>query len=59
MDEVAKRNVLRTVSEIMTRSQAIREAVEAGRVMIVGAIYDVKSGKIEILDDQSTDAFAA
>ncbi len=49
IDEVAKRNVLRTVHEIVERSGAIREAVDAGRVMVVGAVYDVTSGEIEFL----------
>ncbi len=49
IDEVAKRNVLRTVDEIVKRSEAIREAMNAGRVMVVGALYDVKSGEIEFL----------
>jgi carbonic anhydrase/SulP family sulfate permease len=51
VDKVAQRNIHRTVHEIVNRSKAIREAVEAGRVMVVGAIYDVKSGNIEFLTE--------
>ena len=49
VDEVAKRNVLRTVEEITHRSTAIRQAVSDGKVLVVGAVYDVKSGNIEFL----------
>ena len=49
IDEVAKRNVVRTVHEVVDRSAAIREAVDAGAVMVVGAMYDVKSGEIDFL----------
>ena len=51
VDEVAKRNVLRTVREITGRSTAIRQAVDDGRALVVGAIYDVKTGNIEFLKE--------
>jgi carbonic anhydrase/SulP family sulfate permease len=51
VDEVARHNVLRTVDEVVSRSSVIREAVEAGRARVVGAVYDVKSGEIEFLDE--------
>lgn len=49
VSEVAKQNVLRTVSEVTRRSTVIRNAVEEGRVKVIGALYDVASGKIEFL----------
>lgn len=52
-DEFAKRNVLRTVHEITERSTVIRQSVESGQVLVVGAFYDVKTGNIEILEDPS------
>jgi len=48
-DDIARRNVFRTVGEITSRSRVIRDAVDTGKVMVAGAIYDVKSGKIEVL----------
>ncbi len=51
IDAVAKKNVLRTVGEIAGRCKAIQKAMEAERVMVVGALYDVKSGKIEFLPE--------
>ncbi len=51
VDEVTVRNVMQTVEKIKSRSQAIRTAVASGQLMVVGAIYDVASGKIRFLDD--------
>ncbi|MFK7777218.1 MAG: SulP family inorganic anion transporter [Gimesia sp.] len=51
LDEVARKNVLRGVHEIVQRSDVIRNLMEAGKVMVVGALYDVKSGKIEFMLD--------
>ena len=51
VNAVAERNVFHTVKQIMTRSKLIREAVEAGQVMVVGALYDVRSGAIDFFTD--------
>lgn len=49
-DEVARRNVARTMQEILSRSHAIAAAVESGEVKVAGAMYDVTTGKIEFLE---------
>lgn len=55
-DEVARKNVIRSVQEITERSEVIRDLTKAGEVMVVGALYDVKSGKIEfMLDGESAE----
>jgi carbonic anhydrase/SulP family sulfate permease len=54
-DQIAQRNVMRTVQEITKRSRAIQIAADEGKILVVGAMYDVKSGNIEILSDQSHD----
>jgi carbonic anhydrase/SulP family sulfate permease len=54
-DEVAKRNVFRTVQEVTKRSAVIRNAVEVGEAMVVGALYDVKSGNIEFLTEGASE----
>ena len=51
VDEVAKRNVLQTVANIRQRSKVIRDAADEGTIMVVGALYDVKSGHIEFYTD--------
>ena len=48
--DITKRNVRRTVDEILLRSEPIRTVVESGEAMVVGAIYDVKTGIIEFLE---------
>lgn len=53
VDQVAVRNVLRTVREITERSTAIRNAVNDGKVLVVGAVYDVKTGNIDFLNEQA------
>jgi carbonic anhydrase len=53
VDEVARHNVRRTANEVVSRSRVIRDAVEAGRVRVVGALYDVKSGEIDFLDEDT------
>jgi carbonic anhydrase len=49
VDEIARRNVLRTVQEIRARSGVIERAVAEGNAIVAGALYDVKSGEIEFL----------
>lgn len=48
-DSVAQQNVLRVVREIVDQSDTIRELVEAGQLAVVGAMYDVATGKIDFL----------
>ncbi|EDL60197.1 bifunctional SulP family inorganic anion transporter/carbonic anhydrase [Gimesia maris] len=55
IDETARRNVCRSVYEIKARSEVLRNLVDAGKVMVVGALYDVKSGKMEFLTDPSAE----
>ncbi|MFT5323459.1 MAG: carbonic anhydrase, partial [Planctomycetaceae bacterium] len=55
VDKVARHNVQRTVKEVVSRSTVIREAVDDSRVRVVGAVYDVKSGEIEFLEDDASD----
>jgi MFS superfamily sulfate permease-like transporter len=52
-EEVAKRNVIYSVQGIIKTSQTIRKLVDDGRVAVVGAVYDVTSGKVEFLVDQA------
>ncbi|TWU01515.1 SulP family inorganic anion transporter [Neorhodopirellula pilleata] len=50
IDEVALRNVLHTAEQIVTRSEVIRTAVSEDRLKVVGAVYDVKTGKVDFLN---------
>ncbi len=49
VDETARRNAIRSAHGILERSDTIRSLVDEGRVVVVAAIYDVASGKIEML----------
>jgi carbonic anhydrase/SulP family sulfate permease len=49
VDDVARRNVARVVDTILKESHALDELVQAGRIAIVGAMYDVGTGDIEFL----------
>lgn len=56
LDRVTRSNVLRTVDLIRSRSTVVANAVAEQRVLLVGAIYDVDSGKIEFLEESADDA---
>ncbi|SMP73323.1 carbonic anhydrase/sulfate permease, SulP family [Neorhodopirellula lusitana] len=59
VDEVARRNVLHTVSLITERSDVIAKAVASGQVKVVGAIYDVKTGHIDFLTPRNSQVATA
>ncbi len=55
INEVARRNVVRTARTLVQRSQTLNRLVREGRVGVVGAMYDVASGEIDFLiDDGAT-----
>ncbi|TDH28678.1 carbonic anhydrase [Segetibacter sp. 3557_3] len=54
VERVARLNVEKGVREILERSNILREMVEEGKVGICGAMYDVKSGNVEIYEHTIT-----
>jgi carbonic anhydrase/SulP family sulfate permease len=50
VDDVATRNVVRTIESIRTASRTLRELEAAGKIAIHGAMYDLKTGKVTFLD---------
>jgi carbonic anhydrase len=50
VDEVATKNVEMTIEAIKDQSQVMRELVREGKVKIVGAMYDVHTGKVNFLN---------
>ncbi|MFM1942342.1 MAG: hypothetical protein RI897_1324 [Verrucomicrobiota bacterium] len=46
-DEMSRRNVVRTVHNILHRSRSLKHLVTTNQIAIVGAIYDVTSGKVD------------
>lgn len=49
VDEVARRNVARSVTTILEQSQTLSDLVKAERIAVIGAMYDVTTGKIDFL----------
>lgn len=50
VDQLARKNVVRTVAALRSQSQTLARLVAAGRIAIVGAVYDVTTGDIEFLN---------
>ena len=50
VQSVAERNVRSTAAAIRERSDILRRLEEEGAIQIVGAMYDVESGAVEIID---------
>ncbi len=50
VNKVAHNNVAMTVQNILDRSPVIAGLVESGDVMVVGAMYDVSTGKVTLVD---------
>ena len=50
VDAIAQQNVLNVVKDIKNRSKIIRDLTDSGDVKIVGAMHDLKTGKVTFLD---------
>ncbi len=51
VENVATINVKRTVKSIIERSFILEQMVENGEIGIIGAMYNIESGKVEFYDD--------
>lgn len=51
VESVAATNVRRSVKSVIERSYIIEQMVEAGSIGVVGAMYDVETGKVEFYRD--------
>jgi carbonic anhydrase/SulP family sulfate permease len=54
VDAVARRNVARSVQTMLQQSQTLSRLVRDGRVVVVGAMYNIVTGDIEFLTDAGT-----
>jgi carbonic anhydrase len=52
-EDVARRNVVHSVKGIVQTSQTISNLVQQGRLAVVGAVYDVNSGRVEFLTNEA------
>ena len=48
-DEVAQKNVVNTISYIRENSRILDRLVRENKILMVGAIYDVNTGKVTFL----------
>ncbi|PRP96251.1 SulP family inorganic anion transporter [Enhygromyxa salina] len=53
IDEVARRNVLAVVQGIVSSSETLARLVTERRIAIVGALYDVSTGKMDFMTDEA------
>ena len=44
-----KANVHQAIADLLSKSQIIRDLVKAGKLQIIGALYDLESGRVEWL----------
>jgi carbonic anhydrase len=49
VDVVCKYNVINSINKIRSTSNILNEMEESGKIKIVGAIYDMKTGKVEFI----------
>ncbi len=53
IDEVATRNVLRTVDEIIKQSQCVRTKLDTNNLLVIGALYNVTNGRIKFFQQNA------
>ncbi|MGE9270556.1 MAG: bifunctional SulP family inorganic anion transporter/carbonic anhydrase [Verrucomicrobiales bacterium] len=56
VDRVAERNVLQTMAYIRDNSQVMRDLLESGQIAIVGAMYDIRTGKVTFFEDSKIES---
>jgi carbonic anhydrase len=52
VENVSRLNVLHMLSEVPRKSPLLRELVDEGKIILVGAMYDVETGLVNFFDDQ-------
>ncbi len=50
IDETAKNSVKITINDILNKSEIIREMVSEKKVAIIGAFYDIETGKVSFME---------
>jgi carbonic anhydrase/SulP family sulfate permease len=54
VDAVSRTNVLRTMTAIRSGSSALDEMINNGTLLLMGGLYDVRSGEVEVFDQSGT-----
>lgn len=55
VDRVAALNVHRTVLDLLDRSPALARLVSSGNIGLVAAMYDVETGRVEVIETSWSD----
>ncbi len=50
VNDVVKHNAQLTANELISRSAIIRDAVDAGKLLVAPAYYELETGKVQFLD---------
>ena len=53
VDAAVRENVIQTVDDILAGSTVLAEMMENGEVLVVGAVYDLETGRVEWLESTS------
>ncbi len=59
IDAVARRSVSQTVERILQQSRTINQLVHEGRIAVIGALYDVVTGRIDFFTESSASTQSA
>ena len=51
VNEVVAKNVLQTLQDIRQKSSTLADFEKAGKIIIVGAVYDIETGLVSLLDE--------
>jgi carbonic anhydrase len=54
VEDAARFNVMQTINEIPDRSPILSDLIEEGKIILVGAMYNVETGLVEFYEDQIT-----
>ena len=53
-NEVSRRNVLRTMRMITERSSTLAGLVQGAKLVVVGALYDIQTGRVDFFQTQDS-----
>ncbi len=51
LEDITRKNVRNSMRSIIDRSSKLRELISSGKVLLVGALYDVGTGQVEFFEE--------
>lgn len=58
LDDLYRAHILRVIERILQESRVLRRRVEAEQLKVVGAMYDVRSGRVDFSESSPTEAIS-